>query len=562
MKPQFEAGRDRREEGHRARRGGASRRLRGHEGFVASLGFTCSGSIPSPIEGGDGNREFLLGPAVAEHVIIKRLGAEGRRHRGDTSGPVFVPNALPGETVTIERATGARASRRDRRSRRPIAQMPFCPYFGDCGGCATQHMRPAFYRAWKRGIVADALQPGAARCAGRAARRRPWRGPAALDAACALFRRRPCVGYMAARSHAVVEIDLCPIAEPGLARRRPPSRAPSPSASHGPRKAPRHRPDHARAKTGSTSMCAGTGPSRTRDRVSADRSRDRPSISRVCRSMATIVVARPRAVLHGRPGRPRAAAGRFLQATRAGEEALVGLVLEACAAPARRRSLLPAAGAFACASPRTRRSHAVENDKASVAALDKRGARDARPAPRRGEARDLFRRPLLVPELNGLRRGRARPAPRRRRSAGQQLAAAKVPLVVSVSCDAGTFARDAAILMRGRLPAGTGDADRPVQILAARGGRRGAAAGRGEEAAVIQTSSRTERQRRSGIAFRTRRQKPSAPLWGRAGEGAAPDWNQQTASTPLPGPPPQGGRGIAPHPAHNPGSASRSGTTL
>jgi 23S rRNA (cytidine1920-2'-O)/16S rRNA (cytidine1409-2'-O)-methyltransferase len=29
--------------------------------FVASLGFTVIGLAPSPIEGGDGNREFLLG---------------------------------------------------------------------------------------------------------------------------------------------------------------------------------------------------------------------------------------------------------------------------------------------------------------------------------------------------------------------------------------------------------------------------------------------------------------------------------------------------------------------
>jgi 23S rRNA (cytidine1920-2'-O)/16S rRNA (cytidine1409-2'-O)-methyltransferase len=29
--------------------------------FIASLGFTVDGIAPSPIEGGDGNREFLLG---------------------------------------------------------------------------------------------------------------------------------------------------------------------------------------------------------------------------------------------------------------------------------------------------------------------------------------------------------------------------------------------------------------------------------------------------------------------------------------------------------------------
>jgi 23S rRNA (cytidine1920-2'-O)/16S rRNA (cytidine1409-2'-O)-methyltransferase len=31
------------------------------EAFVAALGFAVAGVVPSPIEGGDGNREFLLG---------------------------------------------------------------------------------------------------------------------------------------------------------------------------------------------------------------------------------------------------------------------------------------------------------------------------------------------------------------------------------------------------------------------------------------------------------------------------------------------------------------------
>ncbi|QRM28405.1 TlyA family RNA methyltransferase [Microvirga sp. VF16] len=61
VKPQFEAGRDyvkkgivRDEAVHRA----VSEDM---TAFVASLGFTIIGLVPSPIEGGDGNREFLLG---------------------------------------------------------------------------------------------------------------------------------------------------------------------------------------------------------------------------------------------------------------------------------------------------------------------------------------------------------------------------------------------------------------------------------------------------------------------------------------------------------------------
>lgn len=61
IKPQFEAGRE------RVGRGGIVRDPEIHaevcEGVRASLvglGFTVSGPIPSPIEGGDGNREFLV----------------------------------------------------------------------------------------------------------------------------------------------------------------------------------------------------------------------------------------------------------------------------------------------------------------------------------------------------------------------------------------------------------------------------------------------------------------------------------------------------------------------
>jgi 23S rRNA (cytidine1920-2'-O)/16S rRNA (cytidine1409-2'-O)-methyltransferase len=61
VKPQFEAGRDNVKKGivrdeavHRAV-------CEDMTGFIASLGFEPLGLIPSPIEGGDGNREFLLG---------------------------------------------------------------------------------------------------------------------------------------------------------------------------------------------------------------------------------------------------------------------------------------------------------------------------------------------------------------------------------------------------------------------------------------------------------------------------------------------------------------------
>lgn len=61
VKPQFEAGRDRVKKG--IVRDEAVHRdvCEDMKAFVTSLGFTVMDIVPSPIEGGDGNREFLLG---------------------------------------------------------------------------------------------------------------------------------------------------------------------------------------------------------------------------------------------------------------------------------------------------------------------------------------------------------------------------------------------------------------------------------------------------------------------------------------------------------------------
>ena len=60
-------------------------------------------------------------------------------------------------------------------------------------------------------------------------------------------------------------------------------------------------------------------------------------------------------------------------------------------------------------------------------------------------------------------------------------------------------------------------------------------------------------QWRSRIVQRVKRRKPSPPLWGRVGEGGvSANRSGSGASTPLPGPPPQGGRGIVPHWLHDP----------
>ena len=95
--------------------------------------------------------------SVPETVTIAALGAGGDGIVETPQGRVFVPYALPGETVEIEReGNRARLLRVVAASAERVA--PPCPHFGICGGCSVQHLALPAYHAWKREIVATSLR--------------------------------------------------------------------------------------------------------------------------------------------------------------------------------------------------------------------------------------------------------------------------------------------------------------------------------------------------------------------------------------------------------------------
>jgi len=84
-----------------------------------------------------------------------------------------------------------------------------------------------------------------------------------------------------------------------------------------------------------------------------------------------------------------------------------------------------------------------------VAALDKAARNTRGLKPIEAVRRDLFREPLSVPELDRFD-GLVFDPPRAGAEAqARDIAASKVPVVVAVSCEPKTFARDAKILLDG-----------------------------------------------------------------------------------------------------------------
>src|SRR5262249_19636867 len=138
----------------------------------------------------------------------------------------------------------------------------------------------------------------------------------------------------------------------------------------------------------------------------------------------------------------------FLQATAAGESALAQLVLAACADAGKIADLFAGIGPFALRLAGSARVVAADDDEAALAAL-KRAAATPGLKPIETERRDLFRRPMFAGELKVFDAVVFDPPRRGAEAQARALAVSKVALIVAVSCNPATFARDAAILVDG-----------------------------------------------------------------------------------------------------------------
>ncbi len=150
---------------------------------------------------------------------ITSLTGEGQGVGKVEGFAVFVPGALPGETVNahIIKATSSYAVAKVTQVIRPAANRvaPKCPVYGQCGGCAFQHLDYPGQLAAKQQQVADALirlggipQPPMRPIIGM---EHPWhyrnKGsfPFGTQAAAVVF------GFYAGRSHRLIPLYDCPI---------------------------------------------------------------------------------------------------------------------------------------------------------------------------------------------------------------------------------------------------------------------------------------------------------------------------------------------------------------
>jgi 23S rRNA (uracil1939-C5)-methyltransferase len=380
-------------------------------------------------------------------LTIDHVGAKGDGVSRDDERAVHVAFTLPGEVVeVVQRGDKARLVSVSAASAQRIS--PICQHFGLCGGCALQHWDEGAMLAWKGDLVARALarkgievDVGPAIAAWGQGRRRASfhgkHGPKGFE-----------FGFAQAKSHIIELLKECPVLTPTLQAAIPRLRVLAEGL------APKGETiDLAvtETPTGLDVDVRGAG------KVEKFERRGLEKMSHLAEAAGIA-----RLTLHGHTAISRTSprvkmgsaivaipAGAFLQATRAGEEALVARVLEWTKGAKHVADLFAGLGTFALRLKETAQVTAIESDAAAVAAM--KAAADAMAGGKTltAIARDLYRAPYTPHEMKGVDAVVFDPPRAGAEAQALQIARTKIANVVAISCDPATFARDAAILIEG-----------------------------------------------------------------------------------------------------------------
>lgn len=389
---------------------------------------------------------------MCSQKITAELSIEAIGHRGDgiarndASAGTYVPFTLPGERILAE-ISGARGTLVEVIEPSPDRIDPICPVFETCGGCLLQHMAPEPYLEFKRQIIVNALQSHGLDhsvetplAIPSASRRRAVFSAQRLKTGGLLF------GFTERRSHAIADIETCPILLPALDKRLSDLRILAAIAC-GTKKL---------LKVQATATSTGL------DVVLIDGKQDENTRQRLAREALRLDIARvsfpadiiietsiPSLQIDGTTLNPKP--GTFLQAATESETILAQLAVDALKQAGAKTvvDLFCGIGAFAFRLARFAKVTGIDSDADALASLDHALRFSTGLKPIKAERRDLFRNPMTAKELNLFDAVLFDPPRAGAERQAQELARSKVKSVVAISCNPLTLARDLAILVAG-----------------------------------------------------------------------------------------------------------------
>lgn len=325
---------------------------------------------------------------------------------------------------------------------------PPCPHFGVCGGCTLQDWQDEAYIAHKCDLLATALRRAGFSDTELAMPARTGPGERRrIDLAVRRTRDGVVLGLHRQRSGEVVDLTTCVVLHPTLVALFPPLKEML-SRLHAFRREASVIANL--LDSGADLLLRTDAPLDIGDRIALTEFARAHSLPRIAWAQEKgepepIAVLRPPTTsLSGVQISPPP--GAFLQASQSGEAAIVRTVLDASPSKGRVAELFAGCGTITFALAQHGRVSAWEGDAASVAAL-RAAANHAGLAGRITiTQRDLARQPLQPKELAGFAAVVLDPPFAGAAAQVATIAAAKLPVVIYVSCNPATLSRDARLL--------------------------------------------------------------------------------------------------------------------
>ncbi|MCV2889807.1 class I SAM-dependent RNA methyltransferase [Ruegeria aquimaris] len=377
---------------------------------------------------------------MTQEFTITRLGHQGD---GIATGPLYVPRALPGEVVSGTPEGDTLAEMRVV-TPSPHRVSPACRHYRACGGCQLQHASDAFVADWKQEVVRAALSAQGVEAPLRPIHTSPPQSRRRATIAVRRTKKGTLAGFHGRASDVITEIPDCRLLDPALLAAIPVGEALALLGG---------------SRKGVLAVTLTLSEAGLDVSVSGGKPLDGPfeaSLALIAEQHGLARLAWEGEVIASRhaPAQRFGKAsvvpppGAFLQATKDGEAALLSAVREAVGNAKRVADLFAGCGTFSLPLAETAEVHAVEGEATMTAALDQ-GWRRAQGLKRlTTEARDLFRRPLLPDELSRFDAVVLDPPRAGAEAQVAELARAKLPVIVYVSCNPVTFARDANTLIQ------------------------------------------------------------------------------------------------------------------
>jgi 23S rRNA (uracil1939-C5)-methyltransferase len=369
---------------------------------------------------------------------IERLGHLGH---GIAPGPIYVPGTLPGEVVE---GTLVGDMLTEVRIITPATDRvkPPCRHARACGGCQLQHASDAFVAGWKQQVVETALARQGLSASFLPLQTSPPNSRRRATLSARRTKSGALIGFHARASDTIAEIPDCQLLHPSVLAAFPGLQA---LVVAGGSRTAELSLQVTLTRGGPDVVVTGGKPLDSALRLDLARLVESQGFSRLTWGDETVALRDRPALSMGR-ATVIPPAGAFLQATAEGEAALLAAVRHALGPQKRVVDLFSGVGTFTLPLAETMEVHAVEGDKAMIAALELAARNTPNLHRTSHEARDLFRRPLEPDELNRFTGAVIDPPRAGAEAQTATLAASTIPVIAAVSCNPVTFARDAKVL--------------------------------------------------------------------------------------------------------------------